>query len=303
MGRRRLSVALLVPRPWATEVDGLRRGFGDRAIQRIPPHITLIPPVNVAEDDLADALALLRRSASRAVPFDLTIGPPETFLPRNPVVYLSVDDGHHGPLHSLKQALAEPPFDRPDARPYVPHVTIATGTTAERIEATMTSMADFRIRIHLDGLHLLEMVPDDRVGTRWIPIADHAFEPRRIVARGGLEVELTRSTVVDPEAASFEECHHADVAEGVPANAGLCDDAVAGDVPVVCDVPVAGDVPVVIVARRRDEGVVGVARGRVSGRRGELESILVARELRGQGVGRHLLIAFEHRCAELAALR
>jgi hypothetical protein len=53
MGRHRLGVVLLVPDPWAAEVDGLRRALGDEALDRVAPHITLVPPSNVSDEDLA----------------------------------------------------------------------------------------------------------------------------------------------------------------------------------------------------------------------------------------------------------
>ena len=60
MARQRLGVALLVPAPVSTEMDGLRRALGDGTLDRIPAHLTLVPPVNVNYADLADALRVLR---------------------------------------------------------------------------------------------------------------------------------------------------------------------------------------------------------------------------------------------------
>src|SRR3546814_12692199 len=85
MARQRLGVVLLVPQPLATEVDGVRRALGDGALARIAPHITLVPPVNVAERDLPEALAIVRRAAGASRPLHLTLGPVLTFAPANPV--------------------------------------------------------------------------------------------------------------------------------------------------------------------------------------------------------------------------
>ena len=63
MARQRLGVVLLVPQPLATEIDGVRRALGDGALDRIAPHITLVPPVNVAERDLPRAFTLVRTAA------------------------------------------------------------------------------------------------------------------------------------------------------------------------------------------------------------------------------------------------
>jgi 2'-5' RNA ligase len=78
MGRRRFGVAVFVPRPVATEVDGLRRAFGDRAIGRIAPHITLVPPVNVRDENVADAVAAVDVAAVACQPFAATLGAADT---------------------------------------------------------------------------------------------------------------------------------------------------------------------------------------------------------------------------------
>ena len=69
MPKHRLGVVLLVPQPAAAEIDGLRRAVGDGALGRVPTHLTLVPPVNVRHDRLADALARLRLAAAATRPF------------------------------------------------------------------------------------------------------------------------------------------------------------------------------------------------------------------------------------------
>ncbi|MCU1449982.1 MAG: hypothetical protein JWP02_2152, partial [Acidimicrobiales bacterium] len=90
MPKRRLGVALLVPSPLDREVDALRRACDDGALGHIPSHLTLVPPVNVREDAMADALRVLRKAAAPIRPFTVELGPPATFLPDNPTLYLAV---------------------------------------------------------------------------------------------------------------------------------------------------------------------------------------------------------------------
>ena len=59
-----LGVALVLDAPVACEVQGLRRALGDGSLQRIAPHLTLVPPVNVRAGGLDEALAVLRTAAS-----------------------------------------------------------------------------------------------------------------------------------------------------------------------------------------------------------------------------------------------
>ena len=202
MPRLRLGVALLLPAPVAHEVDGLRRALGDANRTRVAPHITLVPPVNVRQEHLGTALAVLRAAAA-AAPRELTVtlGPPASFLPANAVLYLPVA-GDLPALVKLRERVWAPPLTRTLTWPFVAHVTLADEAPAERIAAAVAAMADYQVTATFDRVHLLvERRPEGGAGPQWVPLADVGFGPPAIVARGGpLAVELTRSCLIDPEA-------------------------------------------------------------------------------------------------------
>ncbi len=171
--RRRLGVALLVPQPVATEVDGLRRALGDGALGRIAAHLTLVPPVNVAEGALPDALDVLRTAAKATRPLDLRLGPAATFDPVTPVVYLAVG-GDVDALQALRDRVFLPPLERPLTNAFVPHVTVADEMDPTRIPAAVEALADYVADVRIDALHLLE----EGRGRVWRPIADAPFSRR-----------------------------------------------------------------------------------------------------------------------------
>lgn len=253
MARSRLAAALVIPDPIATEIDGLRRAFGSPGRVRIPPHVTLIPPVNVPDDRMADALAVLERGAASTGPLRVALGPPATFWPPNPVVYLAVGpDGQA--VRRLRDALNVAPIERHENRPFVPHVTIAERVEPpDRIPSALELLAAYRAEVTIEHVQLLRM-DDER---RWHVIAEVPLGGSRVVGRGGLEVMLTTSAVLDPEAASMLD----------------------------------GDEPFAVVARR-EGAVVGVATGTHSGDV-VLERLVVDAAVRGQGIGRHLLAEVE----------
>ena len=91
MPRTRLGVALLVPPRAAAGVDLLRVALGAvGAVRHVAAHVTLVPPVNVAVERLPEVEVLVRCAAAGHRPFAATLGPPVTFLPANPVLYLSL---------------------------------------------------------------------------------------------------------------------------------------------------------------------------------------------------------------------
>jgi 2'-5' RNA ligase len=271
MPRRRLSVVLLVPPPVAQEVDGLRRALGDGVLGRVPPHITLIPPINVREEDLADALAVVRKAAAATGPLTLDLGPLETFLPVNPVVYLEVGGPSLPTVHALYSALLVGPFERPPVHEFVPHVTVAEALDEDRIPVAMAALSGYRHTIvNLRLLHVLQEVHDDEDQRVWQPVAGIAFGPPSVVGRGGLELVIEIHDRVPPDAGSLG-------AERGPAD-------------------------VVLVARRED-AVVGLLGGRIRGAKAWLEWVEVDPALTGEGVGTQLLAAYESVTAERGVTR
>lgn len=277
----RLGVALLVPEPVAGELDGLRRALGDGALARVRPHLTLVPPVNVRVDDLPRALSVLRAAATTVGPFLLRLGPPTTFAPVTPTVHLAVggDPAALAALHRLRDAVFVPPLERPLTYPFAPHVTLSDDVAAPRLAAALDVLTDYVVDVRFGRLHLLQEQRHGEAHRRWVPIADVPFGPRVVVGRGGLELELTASHVLDPEAAAFETGHWPDDRPSPP--------------PVEA---APGCTPLVVVARRRD-GVVGVVRGGVAPDWVDVASLLVAPAHRREGIGRHLLAAFHHHAA------
>lgn len=262
MARQRLGVVLLVPQPLAAQVDGVRRALGDGALGRIEPHVTLVPPVNVAERDLPQAFSIVRTAASTVVPLALRLGPVATFAPVNPVAYLQVGGEPQvlDALERLRSACSQGPLERALEHEFVPHVTVAERLAPERLEAAAGVLADFSAEVTFDRVHVLAELP----GRVWRPVADAPLGERpSTVGRGSLPLDLVTSGRPDVQAAallSFEE-------------------STAGT-------PFA-------VTARRDGQVVAAAWG-WSARGGlELADLVVAAEHRGQGIGRHVVAAAE----------
>src|SRR6476660_363921 len=90
MTRRRLAVALLVPQPLATAVDGIRRACGDPRLGRIAPHITRVPPVTVHEEQGGAVLDGCRQAGTATSVRALVPAPPSRFAPVTPLAWLSV---------------------------------------------------------------------------------------------------------------------------------------------------------------------------------------------------------------------
>ena len=153
----------MIPPPAAVEIDGLRRALGDRQLGRIDPHITIIPPINVHDDDLAEVLAVVDAAAARAEPMELTIGPVQTFGAHSPVRFLAVEPW--APVAALYEACWTGVLDRERKRPFHPHVTVDIGgSPTDRPDAAVELLAGYRVEVGIDRVHVLEHDQDAR---RW----------------------------------------------------------------------------------------------------------------------------------------
>ncbi|HLG01271.1 MAG TPA: GNAT family N-acetyltransferase [Acidimicrobiia bacterium] len=266
MPRVRLGVALLVPEPVRTEIEAMRRALGDGSLDRVPAHVTLVPPVNVHERDLDAVFSLLRDAAAASASLTLDLGPPTTFLPDNPVLFLAVAGDLAG-LERLRQAVFVPPLHRELAWPYVPHVTLSEQDDPERVAAGALALADYRALVTIDRVHLLR-----EVDQRWVPFADAALGGRRVVARGGLELEIVEAAGLEPPVRRWLDRQWARHGEAVGR---------------------AWDERGLTLTARRGGVVVGAATGWTNEGVGHLSELVVDADVRGEGVGAHLLAAFE----------
>ncbi len=198
--RHRLGVALLLDRPVDDAVDGLRRAVGDPShIGRVAAHLTLVPPVNVRAGQLPAALAAVRAAAAgQPGPLQLTLGPPATFLPANPVLYLDVGGDLGCSLRRLRDAVF---CSAPGAPP-----VLALGAPRDGRRHRQRGQ-DRRRRggpgpVRGRDLASVECVTvlEEHRGRVWRPLADAALGPPAVIGRGGLAVEISAgSGPPDPE--------------------------------------------------------------------------------------------------------
>jgi 2'-5' RNA ligase len=278
-------VALLLGPPVAFEVQGLRRALGDSSLDRIAPHLTLVPPVNVRADALEGSLVALRAAASgQPGPLELDLGPATTFLPINPVVFLAVSGPGLEALARLHRAVSAGPLLRPERWPWRPHVTLCDEAAGERAGAAVAALAEYRARAGFDRIVLLE--ERDR---RWLPLADACLAPPATVGRGGLDLEITEGRLLGPDAWAMLEgqAEARAVREALPTGGGTGSPESPG---------LQGPGPAqVVLTGRRESAVVGVAVAWAEPRPGGPVHVMVLVEAasRGLGAGRALLLALE----------
>jgi 2'-5' RNA ligase len=132
MQNPRYALVAYVTSPLGEFVENLRRELHPDH-PHLAAHLTILPPRPLQGTE-ASALETLARVCGQAEPFEINLGPMETFIPATPTVYIRVERAaaRMSELHDLlnTQALA---FQ--EEWPYIPHLTIvkmATEPPAQR---------------------------------------------------------------------------------------------------------------------------------------------------------------------------
>jgi 2'-5' RNA ligase len=158
-----IGVALSLPEPWASQLQDYRTDIGDTTATMIPTHITLVPPTEVADDEVGLIEAHLADVAATFGSFRVHLRGTGTFRPVSPVVFVSVAEGISS-CEQLAKAVRRGPLQVDLAFPYHPHVTVAHHLSDPLLDRAFDELADFECRFHVEGFHLY--VHDDSQGWR-----------------------------------------------------------------------------------------------------------------------------------------
>lgn len=301
MTRRRLLVAAVPPPAVIASTRTLRRAFGDHRMERIVPHVTLVPPFNLAGERFDEYRQHVRSVVGRTEAFDVVGERFATFDPDTPTIHLEIDDLGSNRLGKLRGALALDGVTKVDQRPFRPHLTVRSRASSERIGAVLdaTSTDDALHPVASDGdgptgldalaawtvesVQIMEQTHREGSGTRWEPVAEERFGTPVVIGRGGLETVLRSGCVLD---------------RGV-LEVGLVGDELLEAVDGPWSPDGEGAVAETLCVTAEEPGSVGrpmgVALGRVAGELAVLELVAVSPQHRSMGIGRRLVDQWCHR--------
>jgi 2'-5' RNA ligase len=103
-------------------VENLRRELHPD-LPHLPAHLTLLPPRTLQISE-SSALHDLERVCGSEEPFEVVLGPVETFLPVTPTIYIRID-GASSRMCELHRRLNAGSLAFEEEWAYIPHLTIA----------------------------------------------------------------------------------------------------------------------------------------------------------------------------------
>ena len=155
-----IGVALAIPEPWAAQLQDYRTSIGDTTATQIPTHVTLVPPTDVDEADLAGIELHLAAAAATVEAFRIRLRGTGTFRPVSPVVFVTLAEGI-SQCEKLADACRQGPLETELMYPYHPHVTVAHHLDDATLDRAFDELADFECLFDADHFSLYSHHPAD----------------------------------------------------------------------------------------------------------------------------------------------
>lgn len=143
-GTRLTGVAVEVPEPFRTTLYNMRVACGDPMAALIPPHVTLLPPTRVTEEEWQEVASHLASAAADHRQFDMELRGMDTFRPVSPVVFARVVSGGEECI-ALQAAVRSGPLAITLPFEYHPHVTVAQNLPDPVLDRAMQQYADLHV--------------------------------------------------------------------------------------------------------------------------------------------------------------
>jgi 2'-5' RNA ligase len=167
-----IGVSVAVPEPWGSRLQDFRVANGDAQGASIPTHVTLVPPVEVADERLDAVERHLGEVAAASAPYAVHLRGSGTFRPVSPVVFVNLVAGISQTEQLAKDCRRGPLALELDF-PYHPHVTVAHLDDEARLDRAFEELAGFECAFTVDEFHL------------YVHDAEHGWQPTRDFALGG----------------------------------------------------------------------------------------------------------------------
>lgn len=150
---RTIGVAVPIPDPYLGELQDWRRAFGDPMAEAVPPHITLLPPTEVDEDEHDTVTSHLDAVAEQFPPFRVHLRGTGTFRPVSPVVFVALAQGISA-CERLSTAVRTGPLAVDLHFPYHPHVTVAHHLSASALDDAFETLAGYDATFEVEAFSL-----------------------------------------------------------------------------------------------------------------------------------------------------
>jgi 2'-5' RNA ligase len=153
-----LGIVVPIPEPWAQLFVDWRSKVGDPQAALVPPHVTLLPPTQIAGAERPEITRHLGEVARCHAPFDMHLAGTGTFRPVSDVVFVAVARGI-GNCELIANDIRSGPLARSLSFPYHPHVTVAHDVPPDMLELAYSGLADVSAEFRVEAFTEFEQTP------------------------------------------------------------------------------------------------------------------------------------------------
>jgi 2'-5' RNA ligase len=154
-----IGVAIGIPEPFRSELQGWRERLGDPNAAFIIPHVTLLSPIRVPDRQLGEIERHLAEVAAAGTPFQIHLRGSGTFRPLSQVVFVALARGISR-CETLQEAVRSGPLARTLRFAYHPHVTVAQDIDNEGLDRAKEALATYDARFEVAAFGLYECGDD-----------------------------------------------------------------------------------------------------------------------------------------------
>ena len=163
-----LGVAIEIASPGREVLESARERFDPDGAD-MPPHVTILAPIEVDADAMPAVTRHLAAVAAATAPFSVLLRGAESFRPVTPVVFVAVGEGAE-PCVALEARVRSGDMAVDLRYPYHPHVTIAHDVADDSLDAALTELGSFAFAQEFDRMGLYE-----HVDGRWLLVQEFPF--------------------------------------------------------------------------------------------------------------------------------
>jgi|SRR5699024_6384388 len=153
MSERNIGVAIEIPEPFGQTLVDKRRAVGDLQAEKVPAHVTLLPPTAIEDADLPAVCDHLEKAATSLSDFTMILRGTGTFRPVSEVVFVVVAAGI-AECELLESRVRSEILYQDLRFNYHPHVTIAHDVPTAALDRAFEDLAQFEARFVVDSFFL-----------------------------------------------------------------------------------------------------------------------------------------------------
>src|SRR5690625_4316939 len=148
-----IGVAIEIPEPYGSQLVAVRRQVGDPQAERVPAHITLLPPTLVEDSSVEAVCEHLESAAASLEPFTMILRGTGTFRPISEVVFVAIAAGI-AECEQLETRVRRGILTQELRFNYHPHVTIAHDLPDYTLADAFASLENFVAQFRDDKLDI-----------------------------------------------------------------------------------------------------------------------------------------------------